>query len=62
MNQKKSPHPGIAGPVKYCVDEPDHRNCDDENRNRDNLVHVGRSAAHQVSRDHYQVAGDVGSE
>ncbi len=62
LHEEKRPGQGQTAPVERFGDQLHGADGADEDGNGEDLGHVGWSAAHQQSRDHHQVAGDVGGK
>ena len=62
LKQEKRPGQGWTASVGRFGDQPNGGNGGHEDRNRQDLGHVRWSAAHQQSRYHHEVAGNMGSE
>ncbi len=62
MNQEERPGQRWTASVGRLGDQPDGGDGDDECGNSQDLDQVGRSPAHQQSRDYDEVAGDVGGK
>ncbi len=62
VKQEQGPGQGWTASFGHFGDQPNDGDGDDEDGNGQDQGHVGWSAAHQHSRYHYQVAGDMGGE